>query len=153
LGPADPLHLVYAGLIAVGAYLVPGFWVDRKIELRKKEIRNGLPDALDLLTVSGEAGSGLDQAILKTTDGLGIAHPALAEELRILEFEIRVGTPRVEAFKNFAQRTRVDDARELVAMLTESDGTRTSIGQALRGYSETLQTKRLQRARERAAKV
>jgi tight adherence protein C len=153
LGPADPLHLVYAGLIAVGAYLVPGFWVDRKIELRKKEIRNGLPDALDLLTVCVEAGSGLDQAITKTTDELEIAHPALTEELRMLTTEIRAGKPRVEAFKNFAARTGVDDVRSLVAMLTQTDRFGTSIGQALRIQSDTLRTKRRQRAEERAAKV
>jgi len=153
LGPADQLHWVYAALVAAGAYLVPGFWVDRKIELRKKEIRNGLPDALDLLTVCVEAGSGLDQAITKTTDELEIAHPALTEELRMLTTEIRAGKPRVEAFKNFAARTGVDDVRSLVAMLTQTDRFGTSIGQALRIQSDTLRTKRRQRAEERAAKV
>jgi tight adherence protein C len=153
LGPADQLHWVYAALIAAGAYLVPGFWVDRKIELRKKEIRNGLPDALDLLTVCVEAGSGLDQAITKTTDDLEIAHPALTEELRILTTEIRDGVSRIEAFRHFAQRTRMDDVREVAETLTESDRSGTSIGQALRIYSDTLRNKRRLRAKERATKV
>jgi tight adherence protein C len=153
LGPADQLHGVYAALIAAGAYLVPGFWVDRKIELRKKEIRNGLPDALDLLTVCVEAGSGLDQAITKTTDELEIAQPALTEELRMLKDEIRAGRPRIEAFENLIQRTGVDDVGALVMILMQADSFDTSIGQALRIQSEALRTKRRQRAEERAAKV
>ena len=67
--------------------------------------------------------------------------------------EMRAGKPRLEAFRNLAQRTGVEDIRTLVAMLTQTDRFGTSIGQALRTHSETSRTKRRQRAEERAAKV
>jgi tight adherence protein C len=138
---------------AVLARSLPGFYIDRKRMQRQKAIQNGLPDALDLLTVCVEAGSGLDQAISKTSDELEVAHPALARELKLVTTEIRAGKPRLEAFKNFAQRTGVEDVRSLVGMLTQTDRFGTSISQALRTHAETSRTKRRQRAEERAAKV
>ena len=76
-------------LLAAGlGYTVPGFYIERVTFLRKKAIRNGLPDALDLLTVCVEAGSGLDQAISKATEELQIAHPIISEELRIVTTEV-----------------------------------------------------------------
>ena len=120
---------------------------------RQKEIRNGLPDALDLLIVSLEAGLGIDQAILKSAEELRIAYPNLAEELHMITVECRAGKPRIEAFKNFANRTKVDDVRALVAMLVQTDRFGTSIADALRTYAEVSRTKRRQRAEERAAKI
>ena len=125
----------------------------RMIEKRKQEIRNGLPDALDLFIVCVEAGCGLDQAIVKASDELGLTHPALAYELRLITTEIRAGKPRMEAFKNFAARTKVDDVQSLVAMLVQTDKFGTSVAQALRIHAETSRTKRRQAAEERAAKV
>jgi tight adherence protein C len=143
-----------AGLLAAGAvYVVPSFYIGHKTALRKKAIRNGLPDALDLLTVCVEAGSALDQAIQKASQELEISHPALAEELRLITTEVRAGKPRLEAFRNFAQRTGVDDVRTLVSMLIQTDRFGTSIGDALRVHSETSRTKRRQEAEERANKV
>lgn len=142
------------GLLAAGAmYVVPSFYVGHRTNLRKKAIRNGLPDALDLLTVCVEAGSGLDQALQKASQELEISHPALAEELRLITTEVRAGKPRLEAFRNFAQRTGVEDVRTLVSMLTQTDRFGTSIGDALRVHSETSRTKRRQEAEERANKV
>jgi tight adherence protein C len=143
----------HALLAAGAAYTIPGFYVERLTFLRKKAIRNGLPDALDLLTVCVEAGSGLDQAITKASDELAIAHPVISDELRLVTTEIRAGKPRIEAFQNFAQRTGVDDVRSLVSMLTQTDRFGTSVAQALRTHAETSRTKRRQRAEERAAKV
>jgi len=141
-------------LLAGGfAYVLPGFYIGRKTTQRKKAISNGLPDALDLLTVCVEAGSGLDQAIAKAADELRIAHPPLADELRFIVTETRAGKPRMEAFKNFADRTGVEDVRSLVSMLVQTDRFGTSVGQALRTHAETSRTKRRQRAEERAGKV
>ncbi len=103
---------LFAAFAAVLGYVLPGFFVDGKRRQRQKAIQNGLPDALDLLTVCVEAGSGLDQAISKASDELEIAHPALARELKLITTEIRAGKPRLDAFKNFAQRTGVEDVRE-----------------------------------------
>jgi tight adherence protein C len=134
-------------------YLLPDLVLRRKTRLRAKAINNGLPDALDLLIVCMEAGSSLDQSIMKSSDELEIAHPALAYELRLITTEIRAGKPRLEAFENFAKRTQVDDVRSLVAMLTQTDRFGTSVAQALRTHADISRTKRRQRAEERAAKV
>jgi tight adherence protein C len=104
--------------------------------LRKKQIQNGLPDALDLLIVSLEAGLALDQAILKCSEELVIAYPALSQELQLVNTETRPGKPRVEALKNLSRRTQVDDVRALVAMLVQTDRFGTSVAQALRTHAK-----------------
>src|SRR5678816_4153367 len=104
---------------------------------RKKIIENGLPDALDLFIVCLEAGSSLDQAILKTSQDLDVPYPPLAEELRMVTTEMRAGKPRLEAFKNFSTRTAVDDVRALVNMLVQADRFGTSIALALRTHADT----------------
>jgi tight adherence protein C len=142
------------GLVAaVIGYMLPALWLARRTAQRQKLIQNGLPDALDLFIVCIEAGSSLDQAILKSSDELAISHPALAEELRLVTTEIRSGKPRLEAFKNFASRTKVDDVRALTAMLIQTDRFGTSIAQALRIHAETSRIQRRQRAEERAGKI
>jgi tight adherence protein C len=145
--------LIFAVLAAMLGYLLPSFWLSQKTAKRQKQISNGLPDALDLMVVCVEAGSGIDQAIMKTSDELAISYPALAEEMRLIGTEMRAGKPRLEAFKNFASRTKVDDVRALVAMLIQTDRFGTSIAQALRTHAETSRVKRRQRAEERAAKI
>ncbi len=127
-------------------------WCGRSRSARSA-IQNGLPDLLDLMIVCLEAGSALDQAIVKSTDELEIAYPALAEEFRLLVTETRAGKPRLEAFRNLASRTGVDDIRALVAMLVQTDRFGTSVSQALRTHAERARTKRRQRAEERAAKI
>jgi tight adherence protein C len=140
-------------IAAVFGYLLPGFWLYRKTTQRQRAIHNGLPDALDLFIVCMEAGSSLDQAIVKASDELEISHPALTHELRIITTEIRAGKPRLEAFKNFANRTGVEDVRALVAMLVQTDRFGTSVSQSLRTHASTSRTKRRQLAEERAGKI
>ena len=146
---------VWPVIIILGCFgwLLPGLIVGRKTAARQKVIQNGLPDALDLMIVCLEAGSGIDQAIMKVSDELDLAYPALAEEFRMLLTETRAGKPRLEAFRNFSSRTGVDDVRALVAMLVQTDRFGTSVSQALRTHAETSRTKRRQRAEERAAKI
>jgi tight adherence protein C len=158
---AGSVPLIVLGLqgwmVALGvafiAYFVPGLVVERGIFRRRKEIENGLPDALDLIVVCIEAGSGLDQAIVKASNELTIAYPTLAEELKLVTTEIRAGKSRMDAFKSLGLRTKVDDVRALVTMLAQTDRFGTSVGQALRTHADTLRTKRRQRAEERAQKV
>lgn len=149
-GPAKIALTILAAMIG---YVVPGMVLRRQTNQRKKIIQNGLPDALDLFIVCLEAGSALDQAILKTSQDLDVPYPPLAEELRMITTEMRAGKPRLEAFKNFAARCGVDDVRALVSMLVQSDRFGTSIALALRTHAETSRTKRRQRAEERAAKI
>ena len=142
-----------AGILGLVGYMIPSFALGRLITKRQQRIENGLPDALDLMIVCVEAGCGLDQALVKTSAELEISHPDLSSELRTVTTEIRAGKPRIEAFQNFAKRTRVDDVRALVAMLVQTDRFGTSIAQALRIHAATSRQKRRQRAEERAAKV
>jgi tight adherence protein C len=147
------LRWLFGLMAAAAGYLVPAYIVQRRLRLRQKEIRNGLPDALDLLIVTLEAGLALDQAMLKCSEDLAIAYPALAEEFRLINIETRAGKPRLEALKNFAARTQVDDVRALVAMLVQTDRFGTSVAQSLRTHAEESRIKRRQRAEEKAAKL
>ena len=134
-------------------YLLPGIVLARMAKRRQHRIRLSLPDALDLLVVSVEAGLGLDQAIQRVGDELTVAHPDLAGELRMVNLELRAGTARAEALHNLAERTGVDDLSSLVAMLVQTDKFGTSVAQSLRVQSDTLRVKRRQRAEEAAAKT
>ena len=84
---------------------------------------------------------------------LAFAYPQLSDELRLINLELRAGKPRAEALRNLADRTGVDDLSSLVTMLIQTDKFGTSVAQSLRVYSETLRTKRRQRAEEAAAKT
>jgi len=145
--------MVFALIAAMLAFYLPNLWLGRAVNARRREIRNGLPDAIDLLIVCIEAGSGIDQALNRVAEELALPYPALAAELELISAETRAGKPRMEAFKNFAERTKVDDVRSLVAMLVQTDRFGTSLGLALRTHADTSRTKRRQRAEERAAKL
>jgi tight adherence protein C len=150
--PVKPLWPIVALSAAVG-WLLPGFWLSRKIKAPQKVITNGLPDALDLMIVCLEAGSAMDQAIMKVGEELAGAYPALSEEFKLLITETRAGKPRIEAFRNLAARTGVEDIRSLVSMLVQTDRFGTSVSQALRTHADVSRTKRRQRAEETAAKI
>ncbi len=145
--------LVFAGLAAALGYYLPDVWLGRAIERRRKQISDGLPDAIDLLIVCIESGSGIDQALSRVGEELAIAYPALSAEIELIAAETRAGKPRLDAFRNFADRTKVEDVRSLVNMLIQTDKFGTSIGQALRTHAEVSRTKRRQRAEEKAAKL
>jgi tight adherence protein C len=134
-------------------YLLPGMVLARKAKGRAHRIRLALADMLDLLVVSVEAGLGLDQAIARVGSELAFAYPELSDELRLINLELRAGKARSEALRNLADRTGVEDLSSLVTMLIQTDKFGTSVAQSLRVYSETLRTKRRQRAEEAAAKT
>ena len=148
----EPSLLLAMGGAGVG-YVLPGMALARMAKKRQHKIRLGLPDALDLLVVSVEAGLGLDQAIQRVGNELEFAHPELCGELRLINLELRAGKPRSEALQNLAERTGVEDIASLVAMLVQTDKFGTSVAQSLRVHSETVRTKRRQRAEEAAAKT
>jgi tight adherence protein C len=145
--------IIAAIVLAMIGFYLPGLVLERRIRARQKQVRNGLPDALDVLIVCIEAGNAIDQAILRAAEELHVSHPVLADELRLINVETRAGKPRLEAFRNFAERTKVDDVRSLVAMLVQTDRFGTSVAQALTTYADVLRTKRRQRAEEKAAKL
>jgi tight adherence protein C len=145
------MTLALAGVFA--GYVMPGIVLARLAKRRAHRIRLSLADALDLLVVSVEAGLGLDQALTRVGSELEFAYPDLSSELRLVNLELRAGKPRPEALRNLADRTGVDDLSSLVTMLIQTDKFGTSVSQSLRVYSETLRTKRRQRAEEAAAKT
>jgi tight adherence protein C len=146
-------NLAFAlGGLALG-YLLPGMILARLAKRRAHRIRLSLADMLDLLVVSVEAGLGLDQAISRVGTELAFAYPELSDELRLINLELRAGKARSEALRNLADRTGVDDLSSLVTMLIQTDKFGTSVAQSLRVYSDTLRTKRRQRAEEAAAKT
>jgi tight adherence protein C len=147
-----PNIFMAAAACALG-YLLPSMALGRMAKKRQHRIRLGLPDALDLLVVSVEAGLGLDQAIQRVGTELDFAHPDLAEELSLINLELRAGKGRADALRNLAERTGVDDISSLVAMLVQTDKFGTSVAQSLRVHSDTVRTKRRQRAEEAAAKT
>ena len=147
-----PNVVMAMGGAALG-YMLPAIVLARKAKQRGHRIRLSLPDALDLLVVSVEAGLGLDQAIQRVGVELAAAHPELSDELRLIGLELRAGKARSEALHNLGARTGVDDLVSLVAMLVQTDKFGTSVAQSLRVHSDTLRTKRRQRAEEAAAKT
>jgi len=147
-----PNMLFALGALGLG-YILPGMILARMAKRRAHRIRLSLADALDLLVVSVEAGLGLDQALTRVGAELAFAYPELSDELRLINLELRAGKPRAEALRNLADRTGVDDLSALVTMLIQTDKFGTSVAQSLRVYSETLRTKRRQRAEEAAAKT
>jgi tight adherence protein C len=151
LGVTGNVPIGLLGLIV--GFVLPGLWVSHQVRKRSRIIQNGLPDVLDLLIVCLESGSSLDAAILKSGEELALAYRPLGDELALVANEIRAGKPRCDAFANFADRTRVDDVRSLVAMLVQTDRYGTSMGQALRTHADLFRTRRRQRAEERAAKA
>jgi tight adherence protein C len=151
IAPADSFF-VYLAALGIG-FLLPDFWLGRRISVRQRRIRLGLPDVLDLLVICVEAGLSMDQATVRTADELSIAHPTLSDELGIVVLEQRAGRPRADAWKHFAERTGVDSVRNLVSILVQSEQFGTSIAKTLRIHSETLRTQRRQAAEEQAAKT
>jgi tight adherence protein C len=145
------ITLALAGVFA--GYVLPGIVLARLAKRRAHKIRLSLADALDLLVVSVEAGLGLDQALTRVGQELNFAYPDLSDELRLVNLELRAGKARPEALRNLADRTGVEDLNSLVTMLIQTDKFGTSVSQSLRVYSETLRTKRRQRAEEAAAKT
>jgi tight adherence protein C len=144
--------LLAIGLPALG-FVLPSMALKRMVRRRQQAIRLGLPDALDLAVICVEAGLGLDQALQRVGDEMRHVHPPLADELSLVNLEMRAGKARSEALRNLATRTGVDDMRALVAVLIQTDRFGTSIAAALRVHSDALRTERRQRAEEMAAKT
>jgi tight adherence protein C len=145
--------LVLLLLAASIGYYLPNVVLSRIAQRRKREIFETIPDALDLLTVCVEAGLSLERALVKVATEIHIKSVILAQELQLVLMEMRAGFSKEKALRNFSLRIGVDDIDALVAMLIQSERFGTSIGDALRVYSENLRSKRRVIAEEAAAKI
>jgi tight adherence protein C len=144
--------LVFGGALLAGV-LLPEMWILWRVSSRQHQIRRGLPDALDLLVICVEAGLGIDQALMRVSEELKVVHRELSDELQLVNLEMRVGKTRIEALRELARRTGLDDVKALVAMLAQTERFGTSIAQSLRVHSDDLRTRRRQRAEEAGAKT
>jgi tight adherence protein C len=144
------LYAFSAGTVGL---LAPPYVLEKMLKKRLRKLRNGFPDALDMLVVCVEAGLGLSQAIQRVADELSVSHLELAQELSLVNAEIRAGVDRMTALKNLSHRSGLDDIRGLVSLLVQTLRFGTSIAESLRIYSEEFRDKRMQRAEEQAAKI
>jgi len=152
---ARPLSSALFWILAafIVGFFEPRYILGRLIRSRQLRVRWGLADALDLMVISIEAGLGLNAAMVKVSTELKQVHPDISEEFELANLEIRVGRERDEALRNLAERTGVDDLRSLVAMLIQTDRFGTSVARAIRVFSDSLRTKRRQRAEQAAQKA
>jgi tight adherence protein C len=146
------LLLVLLLIAAVGYYL-PNMILSRMVFLRKREIFENFPDALDLMTVCVEAGLGTEAALNRVADDMVHKSEALSDELRLVNLELRAGAPRERALRNLAIRTGVEEVDGFVSMIIQAERFGTSIAKSLRIHSDMLRTRRRQRAEEAAAKI
>lgn len=149
----EPLPMVqaWAVLLAGLGFLLPNAVLEDRLRARQRGIDRGLPDALDLLVTSVEAGLGLDAALQRVAAELALAQPVLAEELTLTFLEVKAGVARTDAFRRLADRTGVQDLKTLAATLNQTTIFGTSVAAALRIQAEGMRIRRMQRAEERAA--
>jgi tight adherence protein C len=151
--PNTILGIVLVATAGFLGYFGPNFYLDHLVDKRRENLRMSLPDALDLMVISVEAGLGLDQAIQYVARELRVTHQVLAEELGLLNLEIRAGKRRADALRNLADRTGERELRKLVAILIQTDKFGTSMADSLRTHSDFMRVRRRQEAEERAGKV
>ncbi len=147
----NPWLSILAALVL--GYLLPELWLVWRVHARQQRLRLALPDALDLLVICVEAGLGLDQALMRVAEELRITHPELSDEIALVNLEMRVGKTRLDAMRELARRTGLEDIKALVAMLIQTERFGTSVAQSLRVHSDDLRIKRRQRAEELSAKT
>jgi tight adherence protein C len=152
--PLGPFGRVVAVVyLAAGGWMLPFLYLKRKVNQRARSLQRGLADGLDLMVVCVEAGLGLNQSLLRVAEEMDRISPEMSDELTMVTLEMRAGTPREEALRNLAERTGLEDVRAWVGAMIQTDRFGTSIADSLRVHSDTMRTKRRQRAEEAAAKL
>ncbi|MDE4273881.1 type II secretion system F family protein [Phaeobacter gallaeciensis] len=134
-------------------YMLPKYWVTRRIEERKKQITQGFPDALDMMLVCVEAGQSLDQSIVRVAKELHASYPALAEEFEVVAYEMKAGKEREKVLRDMGTRCGVQDVSSFTTVMIQSQAFGTSIADALRVYADEMRDKRVMRAEEAANKL
>jgi tight adherence protein C len=135
------------------ALIGPNWWLASRVKRRQARLRNGFPDALDLLVICVEAGLGLTAALERVTTEIRILHPELAQEFASVNAEIRSGIDRATALQGLNRRTGLPEIRGLVTLLVQTMQLGTGIADSLRVYSSEFRDQRMQKAEERAAKT
>jgi tight adherence protein C len=138
---------LYSVIGASVGFLLPGIWLGRKIKQRKHNVLKSMPDALDLLSISVEAGLGFDLALQRVGDKWD---NELSREFRRLVSDTRLGTPRRDAMRMMADRCGVEELSNFVQAIVQAEQLGVSIGKILKVQSEQMRIRRRQRAEELA---
>ncbi len=150
LGFQGPLLLVGVGVLWGVSFMYPDVLLNRKIEDRQKEISRKLPDILDLLVISVEAGLGFEQALDRTCTAVP---GALSDEFRRMLHEIRIGSTRADALRAMADRSDVTELRGFILAMLQADTFGVSISRLLRSQADEMRIKRRLMAQEKAQKA
>jgi len=134
----------------VCGYLAPSFYVGRRIAARRLEHQAGFPDFMDLMVVCADAGLAMEAALDRVARELADSHGSLAANIHITNLEIRAGRKLTEALEQLADRLGLEEAHSFANLIQQSDELGSSIGNALRVYSDDMRHKRLSRAEEKA---
>ncbi len=140
-------------LTAGGGYYLPELLLSLFTRKRIERMRDSLPDMIDLMVVCTESGMGIDAAIARISREMARTDPELAQEFYLSVLEMRAGATRIEALRNLALRSRLEDLEDLVSMLVQADRFGTSLAESLRVQSDMMRSRRTQRAEELAAKI
>ena len=141
---------IFSLLVSGIGLVMPIFLLSKRIAKRQAKIQRSLPDVLDLLTVSVEAGLGFDAALVKVVDK--VSGP-ISEELERLLQEIRMGKPRRDAMRDLGKRTNVEELTKFITSIVQADKLGVSIGKVLRVQSDQIRERRSQRAEAEAMKA
>ena len=131
-------------------YLAPSLYLDRRIAARRLEHQAGFPDFMDLLVVCADAGVSMEASLDRVGRELGMSYPSLAANIHMANLEIRAGRTMTEALEHLGDRLGLEEARSFATLIAQSDELGSSIGDALRVYSDDMRHKRLSRAEEKA---
>lgn len=134
-------------------YMLPKYWITKRVQTRQEEITNGFPDSLDMMLVCVEAGQSLDQSINRVAGELRASYPALADEFQMVAHEMKAGKDKVSVLGDMSERCGVQDVSSFVTVLVQSATFGTSISDALRVYAGEMRDKRVMRAEEAANKL
>jgi tight adherence protein C len=135
---------------AAAGYMLPKYWITRRVETRKGNIINAFPDSLDMMLVCVEAGQSLDQSIIRVARELKSGGPDLADEFELVSHEMKAGKDKGAVLRDMAERCGVSDVSSFVTVLIQSQQFGTSIADALRIYAAEMRDKRVMRAEEKA---
>ncbi len=137
---------------AVG-YMFPKYWVTKRMQTRQESLTNGFPDALDMLLVCVEAGTSMEQAIIRVSAEVRPSCPDLADEFEIVAHEMKAGKDKSTVMNDMSERCGSQDISSFVTVMNQSQAFGTPISDALRVYSAEMRDKRVMRAEEAANKL
>jgi tight adherence protein C len=142
-----------AALLAVVGFYLPNMWLRLRNARRKVNLREGIPDALDLLVVCVESGLGLDSAVKRVGDEMRLSNRAISDEFSLFNLELRMGKSRRSALRNLALRADLEELNVLTSLLIQAEKFGTSIAPALRVCADGFRKERFRKAEEKAAKM